>query len=285
MNSVPASFPPEAGSFDEQITADRTERKYLLDKARTAPFIRQVDQRLSRYVHGDTQLPGAQFCSTTIYFDTSSRHLFNLASSEAESVKLRAREYYAIDPSMVQLARRPEDMVRFDRVLWFELKHKQGGRVRKRRFGLPKPDVPGFLADGRITPEMIDLQATHYGDKADAVLGEVSQLCQHYGEPFSVDCIVNYRRIAWQDSAGQLRLTLDRDVGFFAAPEDVWTRDFALTAQTLGPPRKVLDKNIIELKSRGDLPPWLQQAFGSDVAEARNFSKFVTASHHVHSVA
>jgi hypothetical protein len=131
---------------------------------------------------------------------------------------------------------------------------------------------------------MIELQASHYGDKADAVLGEVSQLCQHYGEPFSVDCIVNYRRIAWQDTEGQLRLTLDRDVGFFAAPSDVWTRNFALTAQTLGPPRKLLEKGIIEVKSRGDLPPWLQEAIGADVVESTDFSKFVTASRHVHSV-
>src|SRR5690606_22541072 len=107
-----------------------------------------------------SQLPNARLFSTTIYFDTRSRNLFEDARSGNESIKLRAREYYAVDPSMVQLARRPEELVRFDRVLWFELKHKHGGRVQKRRFGLPKPDVPAFLSNGRITEEMIDVQGS-----------------------------------------------------------------------------------------------------------------------------
>src|SRR5690606_834240 len=125
-----------------------------------------------------------------------------------------------VDPSMVEIARRPEQLVRFDPVLWFELKHKRGSRVRKQRFGVPKLDVPGFLSDGRITQQMVDLQSERFGPLARDALAELAHLCQLYGEPFGVDCIINYRRVAWQNDAGTLRLTLDREVSFYAPPKD-----------------------------------------------------------------
>ena len=268
---------------DERMTANRMERKYLVERAAAGALQRRLDQHLSRHTHSERELPGAQLYATTVYFDTRSRHLFRQATSADEGVKLRAREYYAIDPSMVQLARRPEELVRFDRVLWFELKYRQRGHVQKRRFGIPKPDVPGFLSDGRITVEMVDVQARDYGEKARRVLREASGLCQHYGEPFGVDCLVNYRRVAWQDAAGTLRVTLDRDLRAYRAPDDLWTRQFALSAEALGQPSGVFGKAILEIKSRGPLPVWIDDALSSVGAESSDFSKFVTASRSVHS--
>lgn len=306
MSAAPSPLPAPCdstrSSADELMTADRSERKYLLGLSDANAFSRKLDAHLSRHTHSRSQLPNARLYSTTVYFDTHSRHLYQEASVANESVKLRAREYYAVDPSMVQLARRPEELVRFDRVLWFELKHKQGGRVQKRRFGIPKPDVPAFLSNGRITEEMVDVQlqqrttddghshglnevAGQHGDKARSLLSEVSHLCQLYGEPFDVDCIVNYRRVAWQDERGLLRITLDRDVRFFPPPSDVWTRSFALTAETLGRPAAKLGHAIIEVKSRGTLPAWLESTLEATSAEASDFSKFVAASSHVHNVA
>jgi hypothetical protein len=128
---------------------------------------------------------------------------------------------------------------------------------------------------------MVALQAPRQRADARSALLELAELCQHYGEAFEVDCLVNYRRIAYQDSAGHLRLTLDRNVAFFAAPKDLWTRKAALIRETLGPPGGSLQASILEVKSRGPLPEWLQLEL--QAAEASdNFSKFVAASAALH---
>jgi hypothetical protein len=270
-----------SATADERMTADRQERKYLLEAASFARLQKLFATHLPRHFPpGALRLPGAQQFSTTVYFDTRSRHLFETARSADESVKLRAREYYTLDPSLVQLARRPEEMVRFDPVLWFELKHKQGSQLKKHRFAIPKEQVPVFLQDGRITPQMVELQSPRLSDASSLML-ELAQLCQHYGEAFEVDCLVNYRRVAYQDSSGHLRLTLDRNIEFYAPPKDLWTRKAALIRETLGTPMGALKGSILEVKSRGPIPTWLQEEL--QAAEASHgFSKFVAASGAVH---
>jgi hypothetical protein len=268
-----------APKSDVLMTEDRSEQKILLAGEYAQGLVRRIGSHFDRHFPpGALRLPGAQQFATTIYFDTASRHLFGQAAVATTSVKLRAREYYTLDPSMVQVAKRLEQMVRFDPVLWFELKHKQGHQVQKQRFGVPKHDVPGFLQDGRITEEMVDVQSERHGEKARQAMLDITKLCGLYGESFCVDCIVNYRRVAWQDPAGTLRLTLDRQVGFFDAPEDIWTRRFALIRETLGPARGVLDRAILEIKSRGELPDWLAEAIEEAHGERLDFSKFVSAS-------
>jgi VTC domain len=261
------------------MTADRCEEKYLIESSQVQALMRTITEHVPRHFPpGAVRLPGAQQFSTTIYFDTPSRHLFHQASTNDASVKLRSREYYTLDPSMVRVARRPEQMVRFDPVMWFELKHKDGHHVRKHRFGIPKADVPQFLSGGRITKEMVALQSPHHGDKARKALLEIADLCQYYGEAFDVDCIVNYRRVAWQDEAGSLRLTLDRQVTFLTQPSDLWSRKSALIRETLGAPKGQLDKAIVEVKTRGAMPAWLASALARAGTTLGDFSKFVAAS-------
>jgi hypothetical protein len=277
------SAPVPVHSNDELMTADRSEEKYLVEPDRVQELNRAIAEHVSRHFPpGAVKLPGAQQFSTTIYFDTPSRHLFHQASTNDASVKLRSREYYTLDPSMVQVARKPEQMVRFDPVMWFELKHKDGHHVKKHRFGVPKADVPLFLSGGRITQQMVALQAPHHGAKAKEALLEIADLCQYYGESFNVDCIVNYRRIAWQDDALALRLTLDRQVTFLTEPADLWTRKSALIRETLGAPKGVLDRAILEVKTRGSMPSWLTRAIDSSGTSLGDFSKFVAASRAVH---
>ncbi len=280
---VPETEGQQSPTSDALMTADRREQKYLLPHSHSAELARTIGSHLSRHFPpGALRLPGAQQFATTIYFDTASRHLFNQASVADASVKMRAREYYTVDPSMVEIARSPQQLVRFDPVLWFELKHKRGSQVRKQRFGVPKHDVPGFLSNGSITQEMVDLQSDRFGEKASEALAELARLCQLYGEPFDVDCVINYRRLAWQNEQGTLRLTLDRQVSFYAPPTDIWTRDFALIRETLGHPKGTLDRSILEVKSRGSLPDWLAAAIDAADGERLDFSKFVAGSDSVH---
>lgn len=281
--STSAALGAPVRSNDELMTADRSEEKYLIEPDKVSGLSKAIALRIARHFPpGAVQLPRAQQFSTTIYFDTPSRHLFHQASTNDASVKLRSREYYTLDPSMVQVARRPEQMVRFDPVMWFELKHKDGHHVKKHRFAVPKADVPMFLSGGRITPEMVALQAPRHGAKAKEALLEIADLCQYYGESFNVDCIVNYRRVAWQDDDAALRLTLDRQVTFLTEPADLWTRKSALIRETLGQPKGVLDRAILEVKTRGTLPAWLSHAIQNAGTSLGDFSKFVAASRAVH---
>jgi VTC domain len=281
-NSASAQ-PAQVRSNDELMTADRSEQKYLIEPAKVQQLMRAITERVPRHFPpGAVRLPGAQQFSTTVYFDTPSRHLFHQASTNDASVKLRSREYYTLDPSMVRVARRPEQMVRFDPVMWFELKHKDGHQVKKHRFGIPKAEVPQFLSGGQITQEMVALQAPLHGDKARPALLEMAELCQYYGESFNVDCIVNYRRVAWQDDGEAVRLTLDRQVAFMTEPPDLWTRKSALIRETLGVPKGVLEHAILEVKTRGAMPTWLSTAIANAGTTLGDFSKFVAASRAVH---
>ncbi len=274
-----------ATDADEKMTADRAERKYLLPlpaASRLARDLKGQNDIARHYPPGFQALPGAQQFSTTIYFDTRDRLLFKATERGAASQKLRAREYYNLDPSLTQLVTSVNQLVRFDPIIWFELKTKRGHHVTKRRFGLPKAQVPTFLHEGTISEEIVAVQREHYGDKAYDFVQEVVELCHDSHQPFEVDCLVNYRRAAWQDAAGELRITLDQRVSFFEPPADLWTRKTALIRETLGRPAAVMSSAVVEVKTRGDIPRWLLDLLGRYGATTSDFSKFGAASRAVH---
>src|SRR5690606_14665656 len=152
----------------------------------------------------------------------------------------------------------------------------------KRRFGLPKAQVPSFLNRGTISADIIAVQREQYGDKAYEFVQEVAHLCHESQHPFEVDCLVNYKRAAWQDNAGELRVTLDQKVGFFEPPADLWTRKTALIRESLGRPAGVMSSAVIEVKTRGAVPHWLQELLDRYGATTADFSKFAAASRAVH---
>ncbi len=281
-----SSFPPPgpAGTHaDQQMTADRSELKYLVSAPEATQVSREFARRLERhYPPGFLALPGTRQYSTTIYFDTVDRQLFRAAEQGSTSVKLRAREYYNFDPSFAQLARRARDLVRFDPVIWFELKSKQGDHVTKQRFALAKQEVPQFLSRGEFSAASVEIQQARFGPQAEQLMQDVTGLYRRFNQPFQVDCIVNYRRIAWQDPAGSLRLTLDRQVSFFEPLSDLWTRREPLTRESLGPVRGNAQGAVLEVKLRGEPPSWLSECLARLSGLPCGFSKCLAASRAVH---
>jgi hypothetical protein len=270
---------------DALMTARREERKYLLEPSHARRLVAALGQRLSPHRfngEGANRLPDARHHVTTIYFDTPSRDLYAAARGASDSLKLRAKEYYDLHPKLTEVATDPRQLVRFRPVLFLEIKHKEGSFTGKRRIGIPKHDVPEFFAGGRITAEMIQLQERAFGRDAESVMTEVAALCRRFAEPLGADCLVHYRRSAWQDEAGTLRVTLDRALSFFAPPADLWTRDFALLGETLGVARATEPRLVLEVKSRVAEPAWLAQLLGELGAAAQPFSKFEAASRAVH---
>jgi hypothetical protein len=271
---------------DARMTAERDEVKYLVAPTEVARFSAAMARQLPHHRftgEGANKLPRPRHFVTTIYFDTPSRHQFEAScADEGTNLKMRAKEYYDLHPSLAELATDPRQIVKYQPVLWLELKFKDGSRTGKRRIGIPKKDVPGFFAHGAITREMVELQQPTYGAEGEAVLREIAEYCGRYGEPFAADCLVNYRRLPWQDAEGNLRVTLDVGLEFYAPPADLWRRDHALVRETLGPARGRQDRAVLEIKARGAMPGWLEALLGDVRAERDKFSKFEAASRAVH---
>jgi len=286
MTEAAAHRNSDAEQIDARMTADRREAKYLLTMEQARAVAAEVKRRLVSHRHrgdGANTLPGAHHWVTTVYFDTPSRALFRAANTSVDShLKLRAKEYYDLHPELTETATDARQLVRFQPLLWLELKHKEGAHTGKRRIGIPKRDVPAFFADATITPEMVKIQEATYGRDARAVLTAVAELCASCAEPMRADCLVNYRRLAWQDPEGDLRVTLDSSLAFFAPPDDLWDRDWALVRQSLGRAVGAEARRVLEVKSHGDPPAWMSELLHAERVEPLPFSKFDAASSAVH---
>ncbi len=287
----PVTFEPTLGhKFDKEhadarMTSDRLETKYVLPLAQAQALVDAFSDQLEPHHfvgEGANLLPGADHFVTTIYFDTPSRHLFQAAHASDTNLKLRAKEYYDLHPDLIDVATDPRDLVRYHPVLWLEVKYKHGDRTGKRRLAIPKADVGDFFGSGRITSEMVELQRDRFGDAATMVLTEVAELCGRFGEAVQADALVNYRRLAWQDMTGGLRLTLDLHLAFYSPPGDLFARRDPLIREVLGRPTGFDDRCILEVKARKDTPPWIGHVLASVAAEPRPYSKFEAASSAVH---
>ena len=274
-----------ADERDAQMTAHREEAKYLVSLEQARVVVRELDRRLDAHRHrgeGANRLPQAQHYVTTIYFDTPSRTLFQAASQSGSHLKLRAKEYYDLHPDLTETATDPRQIVRFQPILWLEIKSRDGVHSGKRRIGLPKRDVPAFFARGEVTPEMVQIQEASHGAEARSVLEAVRDLCSSCSEPLRADCLVNYRRKAWQDAAGELRVTLDSGLAYYRPPDDLWDREWALLRSTLGTPVASAEHRVLEIKSRADQPAWLKELLQTQGIQLASFSKFEAASSAVH---
>jgi len=270
---------------DARLTAERQETKYVLPSVSAQTLARALAQKLPTHRYegdGANRLPRPHHFVTTIYFDTPSRDLYRAAVGSDSNLKLRAKEYYDLHPSLAEVATHPRQLVRFHPVLWLEVKHKAGSRTGKHRLGIPKTEVPEFFASGRVTAEMIEIQEAAHGKGAGRWFAEVAQLCRRYREPFQANNLVNYRRLAWQDDEADLRVTLDVNLAFYAPPADLWSREHALVRDTLGVPAGTEARCILEVKTRGDLPAWLGEVLRQTQAEPIAYSKFEEASRALH---
>jgi VTC domain len=248
---------------DARMTAHRREDKYLVSADAAKRLIAAANQHLIAHrFRGDgaNRLPGARHFVTTIYFDTAERELFSAARSSHNHLKLRAKEYYDLHPDLTELATNVADLVRFQPLVWLEIKHKDAAFTGKQRIGIPKRDLPAFFAEGKLSAAMIEVQEVAFGAEAQAVLQAVAAVCASCRQPLAADCLVNYRRQAWQDDDGDLRLTIDHGLGFYRPPADLWQRRKALVRESLGPAVMMENRRVVEVKTRDAAPSWLAAA-------------------------
>jgi hypothetical protein len=208
--------------------------------------------------------------------------LFRTAVNDFEhNVKIRAKEYYDLHPSLAELATDPTQIVRYQRWLWFELKRRDGTHTSKRRFRLRKHEVSTFFSQGRRAPDSLvppQLGCEPLAAGLDESLQEIVDYCQALDEPLSASCLVNYRRLSWQSPAADLRVTVDLGLTFYAPPDDLFTREHALVRSTLGQARGGQRQAVLEIKRHAALPDWLEVALERAGVESMPFSKFESAS-------
>jgi hypothetical protein len=281
VNDVTLARPPRHG--DEAMTADREETKFLVPGASVESIINAVSRHLTphRFTgEGANRLPDPHHFVTTIYFDTPSRRHFHTAVHSVDSnVKIRAKEYYDLHPSLAELATDPAQIVKYQPWVWFEIKRRNGSQSTKRRFRLPKKDMPHVLKADRLSAE-----ALLEGDRETAVAGlsELAEYVQSLGEPLSANTLVNYRRLSWQDADSTLRITLDLGLSFHAPPADLWNRHQALVRTALGGGRSAFGAAVLEVKRRTALPSWLEEKLSELELKPESFSKFVAGAAAVH---
>lgn len=258
----------------------RTELKYLLQGARGADLKAELSSRLCPHHHeSETSAiaPMAHHYTTTVYFDTAGLDFFRKARAGGQHVKLRAREYYDVLP-LEELVTDAGDLLRYAPLLWLELKSRDGDLSGKRRIGVPKRRLMALLDSVSIDDELRAIQRQAHGGDGEAALGELVRFLERLGKPLRPSAAVNYRRAAYQDPAGSLRLTVDDELAFYAPREALWASESPLTRAVLGPPVAVEPRLVVEVKHLGMLPSWLPEALTAMGAERTDFSKFAAAT-------
>jgi len=275
-------------SRDDLMTAEREETKFLLPLGSVALMMDELDQELPshRFTGEDANsLPDPHHFVTTVYFDTATRAQYHAAVTHVDrNVKVRGKEYYDVHPSLAEVATDPSALLHYQPWLWFELKRREGKKTFKQRVRLPKREVPQFFRRS-MAPSALD-SAARVAEPDEVTSGRslalFEQFCRELEEPLIASCIVNYRRLSWQSDDGALRVTLDLNLAFWKPLAELWTLEEPLTPSVLGAPSARLDRAVLEVKSRGEPPAWLERALGRTAAAPSRFSKFVAASRAVY---
>jgi len=275
-----ASPASDDSAEDAAITAERVETKYLVAKSELPQLSRVITTELQPHrFRGEAanRLPDAQHFVTTIYFDTEGLSYFRAARADKQSnVKIRAKEYYDLHPSLAELATEPEQILRYQPWLWFELKRRTGQSTSKRRFRFPKL-AAATLFDEQRAPESLPEAGSERAD-AEALIAHV----RAQAEPIAPSAIVNYRRLSFQNQDSTLRVTIDLGLAFYPVPADLFRRARPLSKSELGKPAGVEARAVVEVKRLGPVPAWLEEALARSAGGAVTFSKFVAASEAIH---
>ncbi len=265
---------------DAAITAQRVETKYLVAPSALPALTQCIAAELEphRFTgEAANRLPDAQHFVTTVYFDTPSLSYFAAAKLNKQSnLKIRAKEYYDVHPSLTELATKPEQILRYQPWLWFELKRREGLSTSKRRFRFPKA-AAATLFDENRAPENLPEGGSERAD-ADALIAHVHAQT----ERVAPSALTSYRRLSFQNPDSTLRVTIDLGLAFYRVPPDLFRRARPLSKSELGTPAGVEARAVVEVKRRAGLPAWLEQALTQAGAGPVTFSKFVAASEAVH---
>jgi hypothetical protein len=274
-------MPHDGNSPDSRITADRYELKYVLTSTLGDTLLAEIRNHLTPHtpvpVSSKDQLSSArsweQYIST-IYLDTAGYDIYRACLAGDTDEKLRIKEY------------RPRGTDARSEVLWIEVKKSSGSRSQKERIAVSREVIDAVLAAGNVSLDSIMKAMREHGESSRFFLQRLWRLQHQHHRPLQATATVGYRRRAWQDSTGSLRVTIDEDLRVSRplpegaqcfvplVPHDVDTSGFAEHGFKL-----------LEVKYRdSSLPDWLADCLHNlpparlPGHPQRPFSKFLAAS-------
>ena len=234
-----------------RLTGVRQELKYHLDAAAGPAAMEAMAKRISPKLFDGSD----NSFRISIYLDFPDHSLARRGLSHGgQSTKLRVKEYYRIrDRELVSQGR-----------CWLEVKTRAGTMVEKSRFPAARGDVEAILANG--PPRTMDRQHWPAMEAFESVRD---------GRLLSPLFVAHYRRWTFQDSSSSLRVTFDSGITFHLPPLDAIRAGGGICSRDrLPPPIRVEDGWIVEVKSLGLTPRWMDEVLGG--RDAVEYSKFVT---------
>ncbi len=239
-----------------RLTGVRREVKYLLDMASGLEAKQQLETRVApKIVNGE-----ASSYRISLYLDTAER-TFSVGELENRTVstKIRIKEYYQL---------RDAEPV-FGERCFVEVKTRSGQMVEKSRFALDRADVAKVLEKGPAPTQEPAVRSAHEAFEA-----------TRKGKALYPLFVAHYRRYTLQDSDSRLRITFDDMVSFHLPPDDVLSHTTGCTRRDLPPPLLMEPMWVVEIKTLGASPSWLDDILdqGRQVA----YSKFGTGVGELH---
>jgi len=233
-----------------RLTGVRQEVKYLMAPEVAARVIEAVAAVVPPKV-----VDGQPFSHrVSAYLDAPDHELARDGLARgSQALKLRVKEYYQIvDGAPVG---GPQ--------CWLEVKVRLGAMVEKSRFKVAREGVLDALRDGPKASE--DAESRAAIESFEAV---------RKGRPLKPVVVAHYTRWTYQDPESKLRVTLDKGTTFHVPPPGLYTPAAPMGARVaLPPPLEGESRWIMEVKSLGPAPPWLDDALEGN--EPADYSKFV----------
>lgn len=227
---------------DGEASGPDRERKFILVPDQADAFLREHADRLDEEIR-DRERPIA--VTRTTYLDTPRLDYF-LSSTGPQARRLRLRQYGAAADGEAPLV--------FAETCYLELKESCGSVRTKARFAAPVGLILRILDDP---------------DRSYPAAGALQPILARLRAADHFACLTTvYRRRSYLGHPGAVRVTLDEELTFcrpLPAPEGALAAPPEVVGH--GPDR------VLEVKYRGEPPPWLQAAM-EGLVEHPQFSKF-----------
>jgi hypothetical protein len=233
-----------------RLTGVRQEIKYLFAPEVAVRVIAKVGAAIPAKI-----IDGQPFSHrVSAYLDAPDRELARQGLAlGSQALKLRVKEYYQVVDGAPQAGAK----------CYVEVKVRLGAMVEKSRFRVSRDGVLAALRDGPPAAE----------DEESRVAIESFEAVRK-GRPLAPAIVAHYTRWTYQDPESKLRVTLDKGTSFHLPPAGLYTPAAPTGARAaLPPPLETEARWIVEVKSLGPAPPWLEDAL--EGAEPADYSKFV----------
>lgn len=234
-----------------RLTGVRREVKYFVPPSLGKEVLNRLQERVpAKIVDGN-----ASSYRVSIYLDDENR---TFSSAELKnhqmSTKMRVREYYLMDGALPL----------FGEKSFIEVKTRAGQIVEKSRFAVEREDIAKTLSEGpppAREPSVRSARETFEATRNGKVL-----------EPIFV---VHYRRYTLQDKESRIRITCDDMLSYHMPPKGLTEQSTPICSRKDLPPPFLVEPNwVVEIKSLGPAPSWVEEILKPEWEIA--YSKFGT---------